>query len=148
VTTRPGARDEGSVLVLGIGLAVVLMLVVGAGVDTARLFLARRALSALADGATLRGAHDLDTAELYRSGAGAVLPLSPQRVRADVASYVEAEATANDMNGVRVTSVSVRDGTVHVELAMTESVPVLGTLLGAPGGELVTATAIARTQVQ
>ena len=43
--TPPPARrcgDEGSVLVLGIGFVVVLLLAVGAGTDAARLFLARR----------------------------------------------------------------------------------------------------------
>jgi Flp pilus assembly protein TadG len=146
VRTRRG--DEGSVLVLGIGLVVVLMVLVGAGVDASRLFLARRALTAIADGAALRGAHDLDEATLYRSGATSVLPLSSSRVRADVAAYVVAEAAANGMHGVHVTAVSVRGSAVRVELATTEPVPVLGVLLGSPGGELVTATAAARTAVR
>ena len=135
-------------LVLGIGLVVVLMLIVGAGVDASRLFLARRSLAGLADGAALRGAHDIDEAALYRSGAAQVLPLAGDRVRADVVAYVVAEAAANGMHGVRVTAVSVRNSTVRVELATTEPVPVLGLLVGSPRGELVTATAVARTAVR
>ena len=142
------SRDEGSVLILGIGLVVVLLLAVGAGTDAARLFLARRSLSSVADGAALRGAHDLDQATLYRTGAGDVLPLSERRVRDDVVAYVAAETSANGVRGVRVTGVTVRDGDVRVDLAMTEASPVLGTLLGSPGGVLVTATATARTAVR
>jgi Flp pilus assembly protein TadG len=149
VRARDGRHgDEGSVLVLGIGLVVVLMLLVGAGVDASRLFLVRRSLADLADGAALRAAEDLDEATLYRSGASDVLPLATNRVRTDVTSYVAAEAAANGMHGVRVAAVSVRDGIVRVGLAMTETVPVLGTLVGSPDGELVTATAVARSAVR
>jgi Putative Flp pilus-assembly TadE/G-like len=147
----PAARrtaDEGSVLVLGIGLVVVLLLTVGAGTDAARLFLARRSLSSVADGAALRGAHDLDQATLYRAGAAGVLPLSERRVRDDVVAYVRAESSANGLRGVRVTGVTVRDGDVRVDLAMTETSPVLGPLTGSGDGVLVTATASARTAVR
>ena len=150
MTTPPARRcgDEGSILVLGIGFVVVLLLAVGACTDAARLFLARRSLSSVADGAALRGAHDLDQASLYRTGAGDVLPLSERHVRDDVVTYVAAESSANGLRAVRVTRVTVRDGNVRVELAMTETSPVLGTLLGSPGGVLVTATATARTAVR
>jgi uncharacterized membrane protein len=139
--------DQGSVLVLGLGVVVLAMLAVGLAVDASRLFLARRAVAALADGAALRGAHDLDLAALYGSGAADVLPLSARRVEADVAAYVAAQAAANDLRAVRVVSVLVRDGTVEVTLAMTEQVPLLATFLGRPDGELVTAAAGARSAV-
>jgi uncharacterized membrane protein len=145
---RPPAADRGSVLVLGIGLVALTMLVVGAGVDASRLFLARRALASLADGAALRGAHDLDTAALYASGATDVLPLSTTRVRADVVEYVAGQAAANGVSGVRVVSLRVVDGTVSVGLSRVETVPVLGTLLGTPGGEVVSADASARSAVR
>ncbi len=52
------------------------------------------------------------------------------------------------MRGVRVVSVQVRDATVEVTLSTTVQVPLLGTFMGAPGGEPVTATASARTAVR
>ncbi len=145
---RRAGDDRGSVLVLGLGLVVLAMVAVGLAVDASRLFLARRSLASLADGAALRGAHDLDLAALYASGAADVLPLSAGRVERDVAAYVTRRAAANGLAGVRVVSVLVRDGTVEVELAMTEQVPLLGTVLGRPDGESVTATASARTAVR
>ena len=157
--THGSRDDQGSVLVLGLGFVVVTMLAVGLVVDASRLFLARRSLASLADGAALRGAHDLDLAALYRSGApggsgtsgtsGAprALPLSAARVRSDVAHYVVDQSAVNGLRGVRVTGVTVVAGTVEVSLAMTESVPLLGTILGHPEGELVTATARARTEI-
>ena len=138
--------DEGSVLVLGLGLAVLGLLLVGGVVDASRLFLARAALASLADGAALRGADDVDVAALYGGGGrGGVLPLSAQRVRADVTAYVAATATANGMRGVRVDAVTARAGVVTVQLSMDETVPLLGPLVGAPDGVLVTAQASART---
>jgi Flp pilus assembly protein TadG len=137
------------VLVLGIGLVVLTMLVIGGVVDASRLFLARRALASLADGAALRGAHDLDAAALYMAPASSdILPLSTSRVRADVVDYVAEQAAANGMAGVRVVTLRVTSGTVQVGLSRTESIPLLGTLLGSPGGEQVTAYAAARTSVR
>jgi hypothetical protein len=140
------SREEGSVLVLGLGMAVLAMVVVGAVVDASRLFLTRAAMASLADGAALRGAHDLDLAALYDGGVSDVLPLSTERVRADVAAYVAGTSAANGMH-VHVDAVGVRDGVVTVRLSTTESVPVLGTLL-ATGSVVVTASAAARTSVQ
>jgi len=151
--THGSRDDQGSVLVLGLGFVVVTMLAVGLVVDASRLFLARRSLASLADGAALRGAHDLDLAALYRSGgsgtsgAPSALPLSAARVRSDVAHYVVDQSAVNGLRGVRVIAVTVVAGTVEVTLAMTESVPLLGTILGHPEGELVTATARARTEI-
>jgi Flp pilus assembly protein TadG len=145
---RRRRRDErGSVLVLGLGLVVVTMLAVGMVVDASRLFLARRSLAGRADGAALRGAHDLDLVTLYTSGATAALPLSAARVRTDVADYVAAQAAANGLRGVRVATVDVAAGTVAVTLTMTERVPLVGTVLGHPEGEQVIATASARSAI-
>ncbi len=132
---------------LGLGLVVLAVLAVGLTADASRLFLARRAVAGLADGAALRGAHDLDRATLYSTGAADVLPLSAGRVETDVAEYVAVQAAANGLHGVRVVRVRVRDGTVEVTLAMAEQVPLLGTILGHPDGEVVTATARARSAV-
>ncbi len=140
------SREEGSVLLFGLGMAVLAMLVVGAVVDASRLFLTRAAVASLADGAALRGAHDLDLAALYDGGASGVLPLSAERVRVDVAAYIAAASAANGMH-VHVDVVGVRDGVVAVRLSATESVPVLGTLLGT-GSVVITAGATARTSVQ
>jgi len=143
----PTRAEEGSVLVLGLSLVVLAMLAVGLVVDASRLFLARQSLTSVADGAALSGAHDVDLAALYTTGPAGSLPLSATRVRSDVADYVAAQCAANGLHGVHVVSVDVRAGTVTVTVAMTESVPLLGTVLGHPAGELVTATASARSPI-
>jgi Flp pilus assembly protein TadG len=147
VVRRPARDDRGSVLVLGLGVVVVALIAVGMAVDASRLFLARRSVASLADGAALRGAHDLDLTTLYASGAADTLPLSARQVERDVAAYVSAQSAANGLQGVRVVRVLVRDGSVEVTLALTERVPLLGTVLGHPDGVLVAATARARSAV-
>ena len=88
------------------------MVVLGRGRNASRLFLARRSVASLADGAALRGAHDLDLTTLYASGAADTLPLSARQVQRDVAAYVSAQSAANGLQGVRVDTVLVRDGRV------------------------------------
>jgi hypothetical protein len=147
VIRRRGRGDEGSVLVLGLGLVLLAMLAVGVVVDASRLFLARCALESLADGAALYASHDVDLAALYAHGAAGGLPLSVDRVRADVTRYVAVNARANGLRDVQVVDVHVDAGVVTLALRLTEPVPLLGTVLGRPDGE-VTASASASTAIE
>lgn len=80
--------DEGSVLVLVIGFAMVLTLMVGVVVDVSAAVLARRAVASAADGAAVAAAQALDLDRLYADGLrGERLPLSPAGARQRVAAY-------------------------------------------------------------
>lgn len=69
--------EEGSILVLTLGYAVLLMALVLVVVDASAVFLARRELASACDGASLSAAQSVDTDEVYRGGAaGATLPLA------------------------------------------------------------------------
>jgi hypothetical protein len=147
VTRRRGRGDEGSVLVLGLGLVLLALLAVGVVVDASRLFLSRCALESLADGAALHASHDLDLAALYAHGTAGGLPLSVDRVRADVTRYVGVTARADGLRDVQVLDVRVDAGVVTLTLRVTEPVPLLGAVIGRPDGE-VTASASARSAIE
>jgi uncharacterized membrane protein len=69
--------DEGSILVLTLGYAVLLLALILVVVDASAVFLARRSLAGACDGASLSAAQSVDTDEVYRSGAaGTALPLA------------------------------------------------------------------------
>lgn len=112
--------DDGSVLVLVLGLFAVLLLLVAVVVDVSSVVLARRSLSSAADGAAVSGAQALDYGVFYAEGPGAGVPLSPQGVSERVQAYaVGAEA---DQPGLAMDS-RVDDGHVAVVVA-TRSVRV------------------------
>jgi uncharacterized membrane protein len=81
--------ERGSVLLFGIGLIVVCLLALAVVADVSAVFLQRRALTALADGAALAGAQAIDVDAYYAQGATVGTALSPANVHAAVRSYLD-----------------------------------------------------------
>lgn len=103
--------DEGSVLVLMVGLAVVLLLLVGVVVDVSTVVLSRRSMSSTADAAAVSAAQGIDDDAFYADGPRDGVPLSPAAVADRVAAY--ADAAAEDQPGLQLSS-RVEDGHVAV----------------------------------
>ncbi len=70
-----------------IGALVVALAFVGVAVDGARMFTARRDLSAVADSAALAGASSIDV-DVYRASLGRELRVDEQGARAAVAEVI------------------------------------------------------------
>jgi hypothetical protein len=79
--------DEGSVLVLVIGFAGILVVLVAVVVNVSAVVLAKRGVASAADGAAVSAAQSLDLAQLYTGGLGEALPLSGAEAAARVAEY-------------------------------------------------------------
>ena len=103
--------DQGSVLILSLGLIVVCVLAVGVVVDASALFLARRSLQAQADSAALAGAQAIDVEAYYQRGAASVIRLEPTRVRSAVERFIRRSSA-----DVRLRSVALADDIVVVRL--------------------------------
>ena len=84
-------RDEGSVLLLVIGFAGILLVLVAVVADVSAVVLAKRSVASAADGAAVSAAQALDLDAVYDQGLGEQLPLSTGDARARVAAY-EAQA--------------------------------------------------------
>ncbi|MBV8950792.1 MAG: hypothetical protein JOZ99_07950 [Actinobacteria bacterium] len=114
MSTRDRARsgDRGQAAVLLIGALTVAVAFAGVAVDGARLFTARRDLSAVADAAALAGASALDEGA-YRASLGREIHVDPQLARAAVATVI---ADAALPQGARV-DVAVGADTVDVRIA-------------------------------
>ena len=140
-------RDEGSVLVLTLGFAVVIMAFVGVVVDASKLFLTRRALASVADGAALSAAQDVDMVGVYRGTAGGPLPISAPRAVADVTRYVAEAAAQTGLTDLHVLAVKVDASGVTVSLSGRAMLPLVGVVTGTEDGIDITVTAHAQSAV-
>ena len=88
-----GRRDDGTVLVLVIGFAFILVVMVAVVVNVSAVVLAKRGVASAADGAAVSAAQSLDVEALYRDGLREQLPLNLAEARGRVATYnIQAEA--------------------------------------------------------
>ena len=95
--------DEGTVLVLILGLVSVVALLAAVVTDVSALYLQRRDLVSAADGAALAGAQAVDEATLYTEGlpASGPLPLDEEAARAVVHEYLaDAGAVSAPVDGL------------------------------------------------
>jgi uncharacterized membrane protein len=139
-----GPGDEGSVLLLILGLVVLLVLVVTVVVDVTALFLARRDLLAAADGAALAGAQAVDEERLYTEGVReGSLPLQPARAEAAARRYLSDVGVGDRLDGFEV-DVDASATSVTVRLVGVAPLPFVSRLTpGAGGGVEVAASATA-----
>ncbi len=114
-TQRKKVRDEGSAIVLILGLIVICLLALAVVVDVSTVYLARRSLQAQADAAALAGAQAIDLDHYYAHGASDRIRLNPSAVRGAVERQVR-----RDAGDARLTAVSVRGDIVYV--GMTDRV--------------------------
>ena len=84
---RHDAGDDGSVLLLVLGFAGILLTLVAVVVDVSAVVLAKRGVAGAADGAAVAAAQALDLDAVHDEGLGAQLPLDTGRARARVAAY-------------------------------------------------------------
>jgi Putative Flp pilus-assembly TadE/G-like len=114
-----GTGEEGQIVVLLVGLAGLVLLVLGLGWDASNWFLGHRALDNLADGAAIAAAGDVDLQAFYASD-GRAIRISDERALATVRRYLLDVAGDSGLEGVVPASVRVgraaNGPTVTVEL--------------------------------
>ena len=141
------ADDEGTVLLLIVGLVAVVGLLVAVVTDVTALYLQRRDLVSAADGAALAGAQAVDEETIYTQGlpASGPLPLDEAAARVAVHEYLSDAGLDGGSLAVRVETTST---TVSVSLSTTYDLPVANTAtLGVTGNAHVSASATARTAI-
>lgn len=133
--TRSQEQDpeEGSILVLTLGYAVILLALVLVVVDASAVFLARRSLASACAGASLSAAQSVDAGRVYGGGVrGISLPLAG--VQSAVGRYRSQTYPQGSLSG------SVRDGDTVV-VTGTRRVELPGIALLGIGGVTVRANA-------
>lgn len=133
--------DDGSVLLLVIGLTGVLAMLVAVVVDVSVVLLAQRGVASAADGAAVSAAQRLDQRTFYGQGLGERVPLDPALVAQAVDDYGSKVVPAT-----RLASDVATDGTtVVVDAERVVPIP-FGRLVGY-GTVTVRAVAHARSPV-
>lgn len=135
---RAPSGDSGTVLVLVLGFAGILVALVAVVVDVSAVVLAKRAVASAADGAALSAAQAADLDALYAQGLGDQVPLSLPEARRRVAAY---EAQARGAQPGLALGVRVEGSTAVVTGTRTVALP-----LRLPGVAPVRVTAVARAQ--
>jgi uncharacterized membrane protein len=136
-------RDEtGSVSVLIIGFAAILLLAIAVVIDASAAYLPRQGLDTLADGAALRGADLGATGEdVYRGGVpDGDLELTTTNARAAVRAYLADVGAYGKYPGLTA-KVVVADTRVEVRLTAPVDLPL--TIPGSPDHPTVGATGAA-----
>jgi uncharacterized membrane protein len=141
---RHPEAEQGSVLVLMLGFAVVAVLLVAAVTDASALFLTRRSLAGSADGAAIAAVQELDREAFYTGPAGEALPLDPDQVLDAVRVYVSAAQLDERYEGFEVVEVRTDAESVTVTFRATLRLPFLGAFAGQADGVEIEATATAR----
>lgn len=131
--------DAGTVLMLVIGFAFLLVVMVGVVVNVSAVVLAKRAVASAADGAAVSAAQSLDLDQLYREGLGGQIPLSLAEARSRVVTYQRRAAA--EQPGLAL-SVRVDGRTAVVTAARTLRLPF--PVPGSPGTVQVESVARAR----
>jgi len=135
--SRP-AGEQGSVLVLVLGFAGILVVLVAVVVDVSAVVLAKRAVASAADGAAVSAAQAADLAELYGSGLGDQVPIGLTEARQRVAAY---EAQARDAQPGLTLGLRLEGTTAVVTGVRTVRLP-----FRLPGVAPVRVTAVARAR--
>ena len=129
---RSRRGDEGSVLLLGIGLVAVCALAVVALVDVSAAFLHRQHLLAVADAAALAGAQAIDLPAYYESGATQATRLSAPAVTAAVRSHLARSGALAAVEGMAVERIWTDGRQVVVALRAPLSLPFMSDVFGGP----------------
>ena len=101
--------EDGSVLLLGIGLIGVLLLAVSVVTDASMAFLQRSTLQARADAAVLAGVQGIDLDAYYAYGATEATRLVPATARSLAHSQLAVAQDASPIAGLEVVSLAASD---------------------------------------
>jgi uncharacterized membrane protein len=135
--------DDGSTLLLTIFYSALCLALVLVVVAATSLYLERKRLFTLADGASLVGAESFTLADVTRTTAGYRPTLTSAEVRAAVSEYL-ADTPADSFTDLHVErAVSVDGRSASVELSCYWAPPVLTLVI--PKGFRIEVTSIARS---
>jgi uncharacterized membrane protein len=116
-------NDQGSIMTLGIGLAVATLMCVTVSVNVAALWVAKQSLNSIADSAALAAATGIDTSQIYTQGFNSRIPLSESQARKKVLTFFTKSQIAGDLSQFKLLSVRVVDDEVSVTIQATAQLP-------------------------
>jgi hypothetical protein len=145
------AHDDGQILLLALGYALIALALVAVAVDATAVHLARTQLLDAADAAALDAADAVDPASVYAGGLARDVPLSDAAVREQATTYLSSYQSPSRLDGIGLTGgTGSSDGTTAVvELTGTVRLPIAAPVVAAfAGGITVTVRSTARAELR
>jgi len=141
--------DRGQLMLLVLVYALVAAALVTVLVDTGSVFIHRRSLAAVADGAALAAAQAIDRPAFYRGDAGDAIPLDPVAARSAVEAYIQANGLEHRFGDLVVDppAISADGKVVTVQLRCRVALPFSAGFAGLPRTVEMSAAASARTPI-
>lgn len=143
--TARGGDDQGSVLILLLGFAVLALVLVGVVADLSKVFLAKRALASTADGAAISAAQALDLEALYTGSADpGALPIDSRAADAAARGHLARDGSAAAYDGFALDHVEATPSQVEVQVSARVAL-LFGAFFAGPDGVRLSASATARS---
>ncbi len=108
------AKDEGSILLFGIGLSLAGLMIATVSINVASIWVTRNVLDGIADGAALSAAQAIDADSIYRDGLGTDLRLNERLARSKVNQFVLVADVRSQVEEFAVRSITVSGTSVTV----------------------------------
>jgi Flp pilus assembly protein TadG len=113
---KRGSAEDGSVLVLGIGLIGVLLVAISVVTDASMAFHQRSVLQARADAAVLAGSQGIDLTTYYLRGATTATTLVPAYAQSLARRQIEQAQGDDTIDGLEVVALTASPTTVTAVL--------------------------------
>ena len=150
-TRAPPKADDGQILLLALGYALLAFALVAVAVDATAVHLARTQLLDAADAAALDAADAVDPADVYAGGLGTDVPLTAEGVRGQARTYLASYDPPSRLSGIQLLEgTGSQDGaTAVVELSGTVRLPIAAPVVASfAGGITVTVRSTARARLR
>ncbi len=115
--------DRGSVLVFGVGLAIVILLVLTTAINIASLWVTRTKLDSVADATALAASRSIDFENLYRVGISQPIKLSESLARSRASWYLGQLAGQTQLTNFRLVSLAINNNSVEVVISADADYP-------------------------
>lgn len=128
--------EEGSVLLFGIGLGVVLLIVLTTAVNIATLWVTKSKLNSVADATAIAAAHSIDIQYVYINGISGPLQLNENLAKTRASIYLRRIAIETELNNFKLVNLTIGQNSVEIAISSKVQLP-FGYLL--PGVDPVVA---------
>ena len=116
-------KDEGSVLLFGIGIGIVALLVLTTAINIASLWVTRSKLDSIADATALAASHSIDVKQIYISGLSQPIKLDEQLAKRKAQDYLNELGAGAELTNFKVLEVKVLQNSVLVTIQASAELP-------------------------
>lgn len=116
-------NQEGSVLLFGVGLGIVVLLVLTTAVNIATLWVTRTKLDSVADATALTASHAIDLTNVYEVGISQTINLNEGIARQKAINYTKQLGVASQLQNFKILSLSVDQNNVEISMQADAKLP-------------------------